>query len=223
MLRLEMRRGIRNWCLPMIAAALLAGQSVPSAAQSPGDAAGGSAAANIAASQVYLLRGLMNIFSLGMDSLSDKLKAHGFETTVSSWEFGDSITASIAEKYQQGRAPVFVIGHSLGANTTFQIASGLQSRNIPVRLIVTFDPTIPQPVPANVVQFVNFFARDGFGHKVQPGPGFTGELDNLDLSSDGTITHTNIDALDRFHQFVIEQMLKATAPAPASHHPQKRH
>jgi hypothetical protein len=223
MKRTGMRRWSRDWSLLIVAAVLwLAGQTAPSAAQIANNAAGNSAAANIAASQVYLLRGLMNIFSLGMDSLSDKLKAHGFQTTVSSWEFGGPIATEIAEKYQQGRAPVFVIGHSLGANTTFEIAKDLQGKNIPVRLIVTFDPTIPQPVPSNVAQFVNFFAKDGFGHRVQAGPGFTGELDNLDLSADGNITHGNIDALDRFHQFVIERMLEATAPA-SPHHPRKRH
>jgi hypothetical protein len=176
-----------------------------------------------AQSQVYLLRGLLNIFSLGMDSLADKLRPHGFEPTVSSWEFGAPITDKIASEYAGGKiGPIFVIGHSLGANTTFDIAHALQAKGIPVNLVVTFDPTIPQPVPANVRRFINFYAQDGFGHKVAPGPGFTGELDNLDFSSDKSIDHGNIDALDRFHQFVIAQMLAITAPRPA-HHPHEPH
>lgn len=179
-----------------------------------------------AQSQVYLLRGLLNIFSLGMDGLADKLKPHGFEPTISSWEFGSTITDRIVSEYSGGKkGPIFVIGHSLGANTTFDIANGLHAQGIPVNLIVTFDPTIPQPVPANVDRFINFYAQDGFGHRVAPGPGFTGELDNLDFSSDKSIDHTNIDALDRFHQFVIARMLEITAPLPAhqQHQPHRPH
>jgi hypothetical protein len=63
-----------------------------------------------------------------------------------------------------------------------------------------------------VSAFINFYARDGFGHQAVAGPGFRGELANFDLSGDGTITHTNIDALDRFHQLVIDKLLHLTRP-----------
>jgi hypothetical protein len=32
------------------------------------------------------------------------------------------------------------------------------------------------------------------------------------VSADGTITHTNIDALDRFHQLVIDKLAHLTRP-----------
>lgn len=173
------------------------------------------AAAN-AEAQVYLLRGLLNVFSLGMDGLADKLKPHGFQPQISSWEFGPEIADKLATDYANGRkGHIFLIGHSLGANTTFDIADRLQKKNIPVSLVVTFDPTISGAAPSNVASFVNFYARDGFGHQVTAGPNFTGELDNLDLTADKGITHSNIDARDQFHQFVITKMLEVTTPKPA--------
>ena len=191
---------------------------------SAASAAAQPAAAN-AEAQVYLLRGLFNVFSLGMDELAEKLKKYGFRPTVSTWESGHSITSAIAGQYGNGaRPPIFLIGHSLGANTTFQIATDLQGKSIPVTLIVTFDPTVPGVVPANVVRFINFYAHNGFGHRAQPGPGFTGELDNLDLTADG-VTHDSIDALDRYHQFVIARMLeamKSQAAAKPPHAPKKQ-
>ena len=61
-----------------------------------------------------------------------------------------------------------LIGHSLGANATFQIANALDAQNIPIELIVTFDATDPLPVPKNVLHFVNFYQNNGFGKKVSP-------------------------------------------------------
>ena len=77
---------------------------------------------------------------------------------------------------------------------------------------VIFDATEVRQVPPNVTTFINFYARDGFGHRAVAGPGFVGELDNFDLTTDGTITHTNIDALDRFHQLVIDKLTHLTRP-----------
>jgi hypothetical protein len=86
----------------------------------------------------------------------------------------------------------------------------LRNRNIPVLLGVTFDATDPGKVPLNVGTFINFWAKDGFGHPVEAGPDYAGELDNFDLSGQTGIDHTSIDALDRFHQFVIQKLEKLT-------------
>jgi thioesterase domain-containing protein len=61
---------------------------------------------------------------------------------------------------------VVLIGHSLGANATFDVASELNKQNIPVELIVTFDATRPQPVPKNVMHLINFYQENGFGKRV---------------------------------------------------------
>jgi hypothetical protein len=79
-----------------------------------------------------------------------------------------------------------VIGHSLGADATIQIANALDQQNIPIELIVTFDATHPHQVPKNVLHLVNFYQNNGFGKRISPGPGFKGELTNFDLTADKT-------------------------------------
>jgi hypothetical protein len=162
--------------------------------------------------QVYLLRGLLNIFSLGMDTLAEKLKAQGFQPVVSTWESGSLIADQIvkARRAGGGKRPIILIGHSLGANTTLEISRILGENGIPVDLVVTFDPTVAGIAPANIVRFINFFV----GHRIEPGPGFKGQLDNMDLTADGGITHTSIDKIDRIHQFVIARMLEITGGPP---------
>ena len=66
---------------------------------------------------VYLLRGLLNIFSLGMDDLAAKLQARGVAATVHNHADWQGIADDIAAKYKAGKhGPVILIGHSLGAD-----------------------------------------------------------------------------------------------------------
>jgi hypothetical protein len=162
---------------------------------------------------VYLMRGLFGIFSLGMDDLAKKLIDQGVRADVYGYDVWRTIVGEILARRRDGhRGPVVVIGHSLGANATFDVADSLNAQSVPVLLAVIFDATEVRRVPANVGTFINFYARDGFGHQALPGPGFLGELDNFDLTADGTITHTNIDALDKFHRLVIDKLMHLTRP-----------
>ena len=99
-----------------------------------------------------------------------------------------------------------LIGHSLGANATFDIASELNKQNIPVELIVTFDATSPQPVPKNVQHLVNFYQENGFGKRVLPGHGFQGELTNYDLTAETGLSHTTIEKSPRLHAVVVQKI-----------------
>jgi hypothetical protein len=53
---------------------------------------------------------------------------------------------------------------------------------------------------------MNFYQNNGFGKKVSPGPGFQGELTNLDLTADASIRHVNIDKSDRLHAYVADKI-----------------
>jgi hypothetical protein len=199
----------RHFIVVLLAAVLGLANAAPSPAQHV------SPQPNLMRSEthVYLMRGLLGIFSLGMDDLAGKLNKHGFRADVYGYEVWQTIAEQIVERRRNGHTgPVVIIGHSLGANATFDVADNLNRSEVPVLLAVIFDATEVRRVPANVNTFINFYARDGFGHQAVAGPGFLGELDNFDLSADGTITHTNIDALDRFHQLVIDKLLHLTRP-----------
>src|SRR5580658_7876781 len=131
-----------------LAAAQTATQALPTAAQV----------------RVDLFRGLGDIFSRGMDTLTDKLNRQGYSARVYSTNGWQSAARQIVDSSSRGQKDIVVlIGHSLGADATFDIANELDKRNIPIELIVTFDATNPRPIPKNVLHFVNFYQNNGFG------------------------------------------------------------
>lgn len=157
--------------------------------------------------QVDLFRGLADIFSRGMDSLTDRLNRQGYSARVYSTHGWQSAATRIADRYTRGHRDIIVIvGHSLGGNAAFDIANALDKQNIPVELIVTFDATRPQPVPKNVLHFVNFYQENGFGKQVSAGPGFKGELTNVDLTADAGLSHTTIEKSPRLHAMVMKKI-----------------
>jgi hypothetical protein len=180
--------------------------TLAAAAFEPAEAKRKHATGNKTDTHVYLMRGLFGVFSLGMDDLSEKLRRDGYRAEVYGWDSWEQVTDIIERDFRHGQHEIVVIGHSLGANAVFQVADRLQSRGIPVLMGVTFDATDPGRVPMNVGTFINFWARDGFGHPVQAPPDYTGELNDFDLSDQPGIDHTSIDALDRFHVFVIQKL-----------------
>ena len=194
----------------LIAAGMFAALFVVSAPLSIGLVAAQTAAqgtANTKQVQVDLLRGLADIFSRGMDGLADKLNRQGYSARVYSTHGWQSVVLRIAEKYSRGHKDIIVlIGHSLGANATFDIANELARRNIPIELVVTFDATSPQPAPNNVAHFVNFYQQNGFGKKVSAAPDFKGELTNIDLTADTGLSHVTIEKSPRLHAMVMQKI-----------------
>lgn len=164
-----------------------------------------------AGSQIYLLRGLFGVFSLGMDQLSAKLKEKGYETRLIGWEQWPLAANEILAGRRRGdRGPIILIGHSLGSNSTIQLATRIGQANIVVDLIVTFDRTQPLDVPNNVVHFINFYQKNGFGKAATPGQGFHGELNNIDLTASRDLDHVSIDKADRLQSIVIDKILEIT-------------
>ena len=157
--------------------------------------------------QVDLFRGFADIFSRGMDTLGDKLNRQGCKARVYSTGAWQSVARHIAGKYANGQKDIVVlVGHSLGADATFDIANELDRQNIPVELIVTFDATKPGLVPKNVLHFVNFYQNNGIGKRITAGPGFQGELTNIDLTADPNIRHVTIDKSARLHAHVAAKI-----------------
>lgn len=175
---------------------------------------GQSAAAPLpsrADTHVYLLRGLFGVFSQGLDALAEQLMAQGYHAELYGWDESQHVIDLIRRRDQQGHeGPTILIGHSLGANAVIMVAESLNKRGIAVDLAVTFDATDPDPVPQNVAILINFWADDGFGVPVTAVPGYTGDLQNIDLSDEPGIDHTSIDTMDQFHQTVIARLESIT-------------
>lgn len=165
-----------------------------------------------ARAQIYLLRGLANVFSAGMDEMAQKLRQHGFRPHVINWRRWQAATNTIAKNYRNSQAkPVVLIGHSLGANAVFRMAKRLNGKGIPVAYLATFDPTQSFTVPSNVASFVNFYQRNGFGRKASFSVTKRERKVNLDLTDSPGLTHTNIDQSSRLQDIVVARILQISA------------
>lgn len=157
---------------------------------------------------VYLLRGLMNIFSLGMDTLAEKIQRHGIYATVHNYSEWQSLADHAAAAYHAGtEGPIIIIGHSLGADAVMQMSAYLGRKGVPVALAVPFDGTQSYATPSNVGRVLNLTHAD-YG-RVYRGAGFHGSISNIDVSNDHNIDHLNIDKSARLHAQVLAAVLAA--------------
>jgi hypothetical protein len=155
---------------------------------------------------VYLLRGLMNIFSLGMDDLAAKIQARGITATLHNHSEWQTLSDEIAARYRAGnRGPIILIGHSLGADAVMLMGEYLGTKGVPVALIVPFDGTNSYAATGNVARVMNLTQRD-YAY-VKRGPGFRGELQNVDVSNDTSIGHISIDKSARLHALVVNRIV----------------
>jgi hypothetical protein len=166
---------------------------------------------------VYCIRGLADVFSLGMNTLGDELRAKGVKTTVTSQSYDERISDQIEAAYKRDKAkalPIILIGHSLGANKTLEISARLAKKGIPVRLVVLFDATHKIPVPTNVAEVLNLHKPGAFGVSIKGAAGYKGTIENRDVSDLKGITHINIDKSPTLHAQVVAKVLAVLAEAP---------
>jgi alpha-beta hydrolase superfamily lysophospholipase len=154
---------------------------------------------------------LLNVFSLGMDSLAAELQNAGISATVANHTLWQGMADEIAANYRAGRrGPIVLVGHSLGADAVMEMGAYLGQKGVPVALIVPFDGRNPHAASANVARVLNFYKDDDV--KISRGPGFHGELNNY-YAADPNVTHLNIDKNPRFHAIVVSKVrgLQSTA------------
>jgi pimeloyl-ACP methyl ester carboxylesterase len=167
---------------------------------------GASAAQPQPRAHVYLLRGLLNVFSLGMDSLTEELKRRGVDATVHGYGEWQTLADQAAANYKAGKeAPIILIGHSYGADAVMVMAAYLGRKGVPVAMVVPFDASKSFAASDNVGRVLNLTQRD-YAY-MRGGPGFHGTLDNVDVSSDKSINHINIDKSPRLHARVVAEVL----------------
>jgi pimeloyl-ACP methyl ester carboxylesterase len=159
--------------------------------------------------QIYLLKGLADVFSSGMDFLQAKLQARGITGEVHSHADWEKLAETAAAKWHSGsHGPIIIIGHSLGADAAIQMARKLGEAGVPVALLATFSPVDSGPANANVARAINFFQANSAWHgQITRGSGFHGALENVDLSDAPGITHFNIEKADSLHAQTIAKVL----------------
>jgi len=108
---------------------------------------------------VFLVRGLMDVFSLGLNEVSDDLVAKGYDAQVISGVTRGDLAKKIADAYDQGNlsTPIVVVGHSYGADDATRLTRKLNDRDVPVDKLILLDPTTPPTVPSNVAYCINIY------------------------------------------------------------------
>ena len=217
---------MRNW-LPVAVLAAAVALATAASAQSPEPPsapakklAKSNSAAPVRSAQsnghVYLLRGLLNIFSLGMDDLASKIQAKGISASVHNHSEWQGLADEIAAKHKaRAHGPVILVGHSLGADAVMYMAEYLGKKGVPVALVVPFDGTGSFAASSNVGAVMNLTQRD-YAY-MRKGSGFRGQLANIDVSKDG-YGHIDIDKSARLHAMVltrIQTVIRTRGGTPA--------
>ena len=132
--------------------------------------------------KVYLLRGLTNVLSPGIDQLNEELQQRNIDVTIANHAFSDALGREAIEDCKSGKiSSIVLVGHSLGASAAVSMAEQLQQAGLRVALIVTIDPVTKIVVPNNVRLERNYYLSNGVGVAAERGGHFRGTLQNVDM------------------------------------------
>lgn len=183
--------------------------------------------------QVAILRGLIGIWSLGLDDLSKEINADGIQATVfqnDQWYF---LARTIVKNYRAARnpEPLILMGHSYGADDAVRIARILNSSEVKVDLLITFDPVTPPRVPPNVQVVMNYYASRGIadnlpwwrGIPLKADADFRGALFNFDLAVNRPdlqvkdFSHAEIERDEKIHAEILQWLTETCPPRKRLH------
>nr|WP_213771913.1 hypothetical protein [Bradyrhizobium sp. dw_78] len=164
---------------------------------------------------VFLVRGVLNIFSLGMDQMAYRLQQQGITATVHNHIFWASIADEAAAEYKSGRIQtIILVGHSSGATVLPDIVARLDRQGIPVKLAVGLDSVFHTSLTGRVGRYINYYVGNGAGTRVAEAKGFSGKLENVDVETVPGISHLSIDKNGLIQQKVIAEIDAAVRSGP---------
>ena len=157
-----------------------------------------------AETRVYLLRGWFGVFSTGMDTMAEELRAKGVKAeAIGHLEWKSAALKIVDERAAGITHRIALIGHSQGANNVIDMARELEKHGVVVDLLITLVPWLQDPVPSNVVRAINYYQSPGWGSPLTADPGFKGELNNVNLAGQASVFHINIDKDPRIQAEVM--------------------
>jgi hypothetical protein len=153
---------------------------------------------------VYLLRGVLNIFSLGLDDIAAKLQAQGIPVTVVNYLSWSSLADEAAAEYRSGRIRTIVlVGHSSGATVLPDMVERLDQLGAPVKLAIGLDSVFRTSLSGRVGRYINFYIADGNGEPVARTKKLRGSLENVNVQNVPGVGHITIDKNEIMQRKVI--------------------
>lgn len=165
--------------------------------------------------RAYLYRGVAGlIYSRGMDRLAERIKRAGVTASVSTYLLWRNDVDEAIRDYRRDPAPITIIGHSMGGDSAVAFAERLNTENIPVSLLVTYDPTrIADDVPPNVERYINLYQSYNImgGGNVVQGARFHGHYASYNLKDHAEIIHINIEKAERIQEQLVTKIAQLAA------------
>ncbi|WP_051334859.1 hypothetical protein [Bradyrhizobium sp. Ai1a-2] len=190
---------------------------------SPAQAAPETAAARASTAHVYMLRGVLNVFSLGLDQIAARLQAQGIQVTISNYVFWSSLASDAAAEYRSGKTKtIILVGHSSGATSLPDMVARLDQLGVPVKLAIGLDSVFHTSLSGRVGRYVNFYVANGAGTAVERSRGFQGTLENVNVQSVPGVGHLTIDKNEVMQQKVIGEIDAVVFGRPSPAAPTKR-
>jgi len=149
-----------------------------------------------------------------MDSLTDRIRHTGVPASVQTYLLWRPAVEQAIVDYRRDPAPIIIIGHSMGGDSALSFAERLNSENIPVSLLVTYDPTrIADDVPPNVERYINLYQSSNFmgGGNVVQTSRFHGHYASFNLKDHSEIVHINIEKAERIQEQLVRKIAELSA------------
>jgi hypothetical protein len=161
-------------------------------------------ASGASGAHVYLLRGVLNIFSLGLDEIAAKLQRQGIPVTIANYLSYASIADEAAAEYRSGRVrTIILVGHSSGATVLPDMVARLDQLGAPVKLAIGLDSVFRTSLQGRVGRYINFYIANGAGTPVARTAQLRGTLENVDVENVPGVGHITIDKNEIMQQKVI--------------------
>jgi pimeloyl-ACP methyl ester carboxylesterase len=183
----------------------------------------------VARLKIYLLRGLDNVYSLGLDNLATEMHALNLSATMVDWPNWVDTARQIASEYggPEDDTQYVLIGHSYGADDAVRTALYMKDYGMQVKMLFLLDATDPDPIPDNVDTCIHYYEPwlpgdllpDIFsGNPVVADLGNTRtHIENLLFTQEalgdgvGCADHFSIDANQLMHNIILTDVLHLMA------------
>src|SRR6267143_1351689 len=179
----------RPWLRSLQAMSLLLAISI-----GPGTANAMPGSGPATGAHVFLLRGVLNIFSLGLDDIAAKLERQGIAVTVANFVSWSSLADRAAAEYRSGKVrTIILVGHSSGATALPDMVARLDQLGVPVKLAIGLDSVFRTSLQGRVGRYINFYIANGAGTPVEKSSQFQGALENVNVQNVPGVGHISID------------------------------